>query len=134
MKLLSKTLRSREYLGQFGKITRVNTSVRGAPYTPLQPHLPNTGLYVFFARREDAIKALDHIDGCHWDSNVVRYALYSPLANPISSNCDVYARATYATTKYCTSFLKRQQCRTLNCLYLHRQGEGVEAIYKEELV
>lgn len=42
-------------------------------------------------------------------------------------------RVTYATTKYCTSFLKKQQCRTPGCIYLHRQGEDPDVVLKEEL-
>jgi len=42
-----------------------------------------------------------------------------------------YNRASYGTTKYCTNYLKGQQCQNPNCMYLHEPGEEADSYSKE---
>jgi hypothetical protein len=43
-------------------------------------------------------------------------------------------RATYGTTKYCSFFLKGQQCMNAGCQFLHEPGEEADSFTKDELI
>jgi hypothetical protein len=43
-------------------------------------------------------------------------------------------RATYGTTKYCSFFLKGQQCLNQGCQFLHEPGEEADSFTKDELI
>ncbi|KAI7907650.1 uncharacterized protein BX663DRAFT_491569 [Cokeromyces recurvatus] len=110
-------IRSPEYFGHFGKIAKVVINKRQiAPTshangaTSMQP---SAAVYVTYARKEDAAKAIHAVDG-------------SVMAGRI-------LRASYGTTKYCTYYLRNMACPNPNCLYLHEPGEDADTISKEEL-
>lgn len=109
------SLRTQEYFGQFGKIIRVMVNKRGHGHVPLLSQVPsnNTGVYITYARKEDATKAIEAIDGSVYDGKIIR--------------------ATYGTTKYCTYYLKGQQCQNPGCSFLHEPGEEADLFAKEEL-
>ncbi|CAD8195532.1 unnamed protein product [Paramecium octaurelia] len=49
---------------------------------------------------------------------------------------DRYVKASFGTTKYCTNFLKGQQCKIKDCVYLHqhpKDKESTQVIKKEEM-
>ncbi|CAD8191231.1 unnamed protein product [Paramecium octaurelia] len=48
---------------------------------------------------------------------------------------DRYVKASFGTTKYCTNFLKGQQCKIKDCVYLHQHPKDKETqvIKKEEM-
>ncbi|KAH6578299.1 hypothetical protein BASA60_003689 [Batrachochytrium salamandrivorans] len=82
-------LRSHDYFGQYGKITKVVVNRRSQPHTAsMSPASNNNGVYVTYARKDDATRAIDAVDGSLCEGRVVR--------------------ATYGTTKYCSYFLKNQ--------------------------
>ncbi|RKO93798.1 RING/Ubox like zinc-binding domain-containing protein, partial [Blyttiomyces helicus] len=105
-------LRSQDYFGQYGKISKVIVNRRTHTYTPVLTSLPNTGVYIVFAKKEDALRAIDAVDGTLCDFKTIR--------------------ATYGTTKYCPFFLKNQPCQNVGCLNLHEQGDDADAFAKEE--
>jgi len=72
----------------------------------------NQGVYVTYAKKEDATRAIAAIDGCVCDGKVVR--------------------ASYGTTKYCSNYLRNVPCANTGCMYLHEPGEDAENYLKEE--
>ncbi|KNC96943.1 CCR4-NOT core ubiquitin-protein ligase subunit MOT2 [Spizellomyces punctatus DAOM BR117] len=106
-------LRSQDYFGQYGKITRVVVNRRAHSHTPVLAQVPNTGVYITFTRKEEAARAIEAVDGSVYDGKIIR--------------------ATYGTTKYCASFLKNQPCQNPGCQFLHEPGEEADSFAKEEL-
>ncbi|CAK5279336.1 unnamed protein product [Mycena citricolor] len=76
---LIPTLRSNEYFGQYGKITKILLTKR----TPSGGGAPVIGLYITYHRREDAARAIAAVDG---------------TASPGGGR--EIMRASYGTTKY----------------------------------
>ncbi|TPX43171.1 hypothetical protein SeLEV6574_g05208 [Synchytrium endobioticum] len=109
-----ETLRQLEYFGQFGKISKVLIGKRGHGHTPALASLANNGVYIMYAKKEDAAKALMSVDMTVWDGRSLR--------------------ATYGTTKYCTYYLKNLPCSNINCQNMHEPAEEAEAWAKEEVV
>ncbi|KAF9349770.1 transcriptional repressor general negative regulator of transcription subunit 4 [Mortierella sp. AD094] len=109
------TLRQHEYFGQYGKISKVVINRRNAPMPAAgsSPGVPSVGVYITYARKEDAAKAIAAIDGSIWDGKILR--------------------ASYGTTKYCTYYLRGMNCQNPNCMYLHEPGEDADSYTKEDL-
>ena len=78
------------------------------------PQNPNTGVYITFAKREDAARAIDAVDGSVCEGRVIR--------------------ATFGTTKYCSYYLKSQPCQNVGCQFLHETGEEADTFGKDELI
>ena len=110
---LMPTLRSHEYFGQYGKISKIvivkRTPSGGAPVV---------GLYITYHRREDAARCIAAVDG-------------SPA--PGSANRTDVMRASYGTTKYCMAFLRGVTCGDHNCMNLHEWGDEKDCFTKEDL-
>ena len=105
-------LRSSEYFGQYGKITKILVVKR----TPSGARTPVIGLYITYYRREDAARAITSVDG---------------VASP-SGGGDVM-RASYGTTKYCIAFLRNVTCTNNGCMDLHDWGDEKDCFTKEDL-
>ncbi|KIM28829.1 hypothetical protein M408DRAFT_329269 [Serendipita vermifera MAFF 305830] len=105
-------LRSSDYFGRYGKISRVQLQKR----TPPGAETPVVGLYITYVRREDAERALQAIDG-----------------SPSPSGGGEVMRASPGTAKYCTSFLRNVSCTNNNCLDAHEWGEPDDCFTREEL-
>ncbi|KAF8201634.1 hypothetical protein BJ912DRAFT_945984 [Pholiota molesta] len=108
---LIPTLRSNEYFGQYGKITKIllvkRTSSGGGPVV---------GLYITYHRREDAARAIAAVDG-----------------TPSPGGGRDPMRASYGTTKYCMAFLRGVQCSDHSCMNLHEWGDEKDCFTKEDL-
>lgn len=72
------------------------------------------GVYVTYVRKEDAARAIIAIDGSK-----------GPDGRTI--------RASYGTTKYCTTYLRNLPCTNPICTYLHEPGEEADSFTKEDL-
>ncbi|RKO96867.1 hypothetical protein CXG81DRAFT_14827, partial [Caulochytrium protostelioides] len=107
-----EVLRSNDFFGQYGKIIKIVVNRRNHAHTPVLPNVANTGVYITYARKEDAQRAIDAVDSVVFDGKVVR--------------------ATFGTTKYCSSFLKGQACQLPACQYLHELAEEADQFAKEE--
>ncbi|KAJ5923360.1 hypothetical protein N7454_008605 [Penicillium verhagenii] len=107
--LLLQTLRGPEYFGQYGDIEKIVVSKAKPGGNPHQ----GIGVYVTFARKSDAARCIQAVDG--------------------SSNGDRVLRAQYGTTKYCSSFLRNEQCNNRNCTFLHETGEDSESYSRSDL-
>ncbi|KAJ6028431.1 hypothetical protein N7540_004007 [Penicillium herquei] len=106
---LLQTLRGREYFGQYGDIEKIVVSKAKPGGNPHQ----GIGVYVTFSRKLDAATCIGAVDG--------------------SSNGDRVLRAQYGTTKYCSSFLRNEQCNNRNCTFLHETGEDSESYSRSDL-
>ena len=95
---LLQTLRGPEYFGQYGDIDKIVVS-KAKPGAPSS----GVGVYVTYARKEDAAMCISTIDG--------------------SVNGDRVLRAQFGTTKYCSAFLRGATCTNKNCSFLHETGE-----------
>ncbi|RMZ83182.1 hypothetical protein DV738_g1361, partial [Chaetothyriales sp. CBS 135597] len=95
---LLQTLRGPEYFGQYGDVEKIVVS-KAKPGAPNQ----GVGVYVTYARKEDAALCIQTIDG--------------------TQNGDRTLRAQLGTTKYCSAFLRHEPCTNKNCSFLHETGE-----------
>lgn len=95
---LLQTLRGPEYFGQYGEIEKIVVS-------KTKPGAANQGIgvYVTYARKEDAALCINTVDG--------------------SLNGDRVLRAQFGTTKYCSAYLRGETCTNKNCSFLHETGE-----------
>ncbi|KAI6009388.1 hypothetical protein F5J12DRAFT_905003 [Pisolithus orientalis] len=108
---LIPTLRSNEYFGQYGKISKIilvkRTSSGGSPVL---------GLYITYHRREDAARCIATVDGA-----------------PSPGGGREVMRASYGTTKYCMAFLRSLTCSDSTCMSLHEWGDEKDCFTKEDL-
>ncbi|EAU88320.2 Mot2p [Coprinopsis cinerea okayama7 len=109
---LIPTLRSNEYFGQYGKISKILITKR----TPPGGNGPVVGLYITYHRREDAARAIAAVDGA-----------------PSPGGGREIMRASYGTTKYCMAFLRNVTCNDHNCMNLHEWGDEKDCFTKEDL-
>ncbi|KAJ2802465.1 transcriptional repressor general negative regulator of transcription subunit 4 [Coemansia guatemalensis] len=103
-------LRSHDYFGQFGRINKIviNRRQNGS-----SAHHPTVGVYVTYAVKDDATRAINAVDGSMLESRVLR--------------------ATFGTTKYCSYYLRNIPCQNPGCMYLHEPGEEADSFTKEDL-
>ncbi|MBE7180748.1 MAG: hypothetical protein INR71_05995, partial [Terriglobus roseus] len=106
---LLETLRGDQYFGQYGKIVKIVVSKAKQAANP--PH--SVGVYVTFERKEDAQTCIQAVDG--------------------SQNGDRTLRAQYGTTKYCSAYLRGDNCGNRNCMFLHEAAEDNESFTRHDL-
>ncbi|KAF1967127.1 hypothetical protein BU23DRAFT_516932 [Bimuria novae-zelandiae CBS 107.79] len=106
---LLDTLRGPDYFGQYGKIIKIVVSKAREN----AQHQQSVGVYVTFARKEDAAACIAAVDG--------------------SQNGDRTLRAQYGTTKYCSAYLRGEQCNNRNCMFLHEPGEDNDSFTRQDL-
>ncbi|KAF2798462.1 hypothetical protein K505DRAFT_233199 [Melanomma pulvis-pyrius CBS 109.77] len=106
---LLDTLRGPDYFGQYGKIIKIVVSKAKEN----AQHMQSVGVYVTFARKEDAAACITAVDG--------------------SQNGERTLRAQYGTTKYCSAYLRGEQCNNRNCMFLHEPGEENDSFTRQDL-
>ena len=106
-------LKDTEFFGQFGKIIKIVVNKKNFLASATTSNPPSASAYVTFARKDDAARAIELVDGSVFDDRVIR--------------------ATYGTTKYCSYFLRGLTCQNPGCMYLHEPGEEVSSFTKEQL-
>ncbi|PTU24048.1 hypothetical protein P175DRAFT_0469652 [Aspergillus ochraceoroseus IBT 24754] len=106
---LLQTLRGKDYFGQYGDIEKIVVSKAKPGGNPNQ----GIGVYVTYAKKVDAATCINAVDG--------------------SVNGDRILRAQYGTTKYCSSFLRNEQCHNRNCTFLHETGEDSDSYSRQDL-
>ncbi|KAL2861721.1 hypothetical protein BJX68DRAFT_10518 [Aspergillus pseudodeflectus] len=106
---LLQLLRTPTYFGQYGEIEKIVVSKAKPGGNPNQ----GIGVYVTYARKSDAATCISAVDG--------------------SSNGDRILRAQYGTTKYCSSFLRNEQCHNRNCTFLHETGDDSDSYSRQDL-
>jgi CCR4-NOT transcription complex subunit 4 len=106
---LLKTLRKHEFFGQYGNIQKISISNRKAPDG--QPQ--SLGIYVTFEKKEDAARCIAAVNGSH--------------------NGDRVLRAQLGTTKYCSAWLRNEQCSNRQCMFLHELGDEEDSYTRQDL-
>lgn len=106
-------LRSNDYFGQYGKISKILLHKR----TPPGSSDPIVGIYINYQRREDAARAIEKIDGS---------------ASP-SGDGEVM-HASFGTAKYCINFLRSASCTNNGCLDAHEWGDDRDCFTRQDLV
>lgn len=66
-------LRQWEYFGQYGRIIKIVVNRRNMANFPVARVEPSVGVYVTFARKEDAAQCIQAIDGTVLEGRVLRY-------------------------------------------------------------
>ena len=67
-------MRQHDYFGQYGKITKVVINRRTNTNGPT-PVISN-GVYITFAKKDDAAKAIEAVDGSVCDGRIIRYTYF----------------------------------------------------------
>ncbi|KAL8933335.1 MAG: hypothetical protein Q9211_005837 [Gyalolechia sp. 1 TL-2023] len=106
---LLKTLRGDQYFGQYGQIVKIVVSKAKENASGNS----SIGVYVTFARKQDAASCIAAVDG--------------------SQNGDRTLRAQYGTTKYCSAYLRNETCNNRQCMFLHEQGEDHDSFSRQDL-
>ena len=105
---LLQILRSDQYFGRYGEIIKI--AVSKAKDTA---HPNSVGVYVTYKRKEDAAQCIAAVDG--------------------SKNGDRTLRAQYGTTKYCSAYLRGENCPNRSCMFLHEPGDSSESYSRAAL-
>ena len=105
---LLKTLRKHEYFGQYGNIQKISISNRKAP-----DGSPSLGIYITFEKKEEANTCIQAVNG--------------------STNDDRVLKAQLGTTKYCSAWLRHEQCTNRQCMFLHELGDEEDSYTRQDL-
>ncbi|KAF4863760.1 General negative regulator of transcription subunit 4 [Colletotrichum siamense] len=106
---LLKTLRKPEFFGQYGNIQKISISNRKSQDGQNQ----SLGIYVTFEKKEDAQRCIQAVNG--------------------SQNGDRVLRAQLGTTKYCSAWLRHEQCTNRQCMFLHELGDEEDSYTRQDL-
>ncbi|RYP12212.1 hypothetical protein DL767_011417 [Monosporascus sp. MG133] len=106
---LLKTLRKPEFFGQYGNIQKISISNRKSSDGQAQ----SLGIYVTFEKKEDAARCIQAVNG--------------------SQNGDRILRAQLGTTKYCSAWLRHEQCVNRQCMFLHELGDEEDSYTRQDL-
>ena len=105
-----ETLNRYEYFGQYGPIKKivVNQTVHTNNYQK-----PTVSAYITFVNVEDAWECLYALESFSIDGHQIK--------------------ASFGTSKYCSSFLCGQKCTKTDCMYLHYIGAPEDSFSTEEI-
>ena len=106
------TLRGDKYFGQYGKILKIVVS-KGRNGEVSANGQNSMGIYVTFAKKEDAARCIAAVNG--------------------STNGDRVLRAQLGTTKYCSAYLRGETCTNKACMFLHEPGENEDSYSRQDL-
>lgn len=106
---LLRTLRQPEFFGQYGNIQKISISNRKNQEGQNQ----SLGIYVTFEKKEDAQRCIQAVNG--------------------SKNGDRVLKAQLGTTKYCSAWLRHEQCTNRNCMFLHELGDEEDSYTRQDL-
>ncbi|KAK4101571.1 hypothetical protein N658DRAFT_425008 [Parathielavia hyrcaniae] len=106
---LLKTLRKPEFFGQYGNILKISISSRKG--TDGLNH--SLGVYVTFEKDDEAARCIQAVNGSH--------------------NGDRVLRAQLGTTKYCSAWLRHEQCTNRQCMFLHELGDEEDSYSRQDL-
>ncbi|BFF95018.1 transcription factor SPT20 homolog [Drosophila madeirensis] len=107
-------LKKHEYFGKYGKIHKVvinpSTTYAGVQVTS---NGPSASAYVTYVHNADALRAIQSVNNIMIDGRLIKTSL--------------------GTTKYCSHFMKNQQCPKGDCMYLHELGDPEASFTKEQM-
>ena len=103
-------LTSYEYFGQYGKIVKLVIN-KNKIYNSNGPNGPSFTCFVTYETEEESSLAILSLDSIIIDNHEIK--------------------ANYGTTKYCLNFLKKWECNTKECIYLHKFADEKDIVSKE---
>ncbi|XP_005185632.2 putative uncharacterized protein DDB_G0271606 [Musca domestica] len=106
----AEILKKHEYFGKYGKIHKVVINP-STTYAGVQG--PSASAYVTYVHNPDALRAIQSVNNITIDGRLIKTSL--------------------GTTKYCSHFMKNQQCPKSDCMYLHELGDPEASFTKEEM-
>lgn len=106
---LLRTLRKPEFFGQYGTIQKISISNRKSSDGQNQ----SLGVYVTFEKDEEAARCIGAVNN--------------------SPNGDRILRAQLGTTKYCSAWLRHEQCTNRQCMFLHELGDEEDSYTRQDL-
>lgn len=106
---LLKTLRQPQFFGQYGNIQKISISNRKNSDGQNQ----SLGIYVTYETPEEARRCIEAVNG--------------------SQNGDRVLKAQLGTTKYCSAWLRHEQCTNRNCMFLHELGDEEDSYTRQDL-
>ncbi|KAK0703265.1 hypothetical protein B0T26DRAFT_657715 [Lasiosphaeria miniovina] len=106
---LLRTLRKAEFFGQYGNIQKISIRNRKGSDGLNQ----SLDIYVTFEKKEDASRCIQAVNG--------------------SQNGDRVLRAQLGTTKYCSVWLRHEQCTNRQCMFLHELGDEEDSYTRLDL-
>ncbi|KAJ8129297.1 hypothetical protein O1611_g4334 [Lasiodiplodia mahajangana] len=98
-----------EFFGQYGNIQKISISNRKSSDGQQQ----SLGVYVTFEKKDDAAKCIAAVNG--------------------SQNGDRTLKAQLGTTKYCSAWLRHEQCGNRQCMFLHELGDEEDSYSRQDL-
>ncbi|OHS94391.1 hypothetical protein TRFO_39421 [Tritrichomonas foetus] len=101
-----------EYFGQYGQIKKIvvnNTTYHASSYQ----QKPTVSAYITFQNIEDAWECIYALENFSINGHLLK--------------------ASFGTSKYCSSFLSGQKCTKPDCMYLHYMGEPKDSFNTEEI-
>ncbi|XP_020705804.1 uncharacterized protein LOC110116538 isoform X1 [Dendrobium catenatum] len=107
-----KTLRKKEYLGQYGKIVKIffaQTDTSRQYYSS-----DSCIVYVTFSTEEEALSCIQVVNGYILDGRLLK--------------------ASFGTTRYCYSWLNNIPCKNSDCLYVHDVVPREDICSREEVI
>lgn len=105
------TLLKYEFFGQYGPIKKVVVNSTHVHSSPNQT--PSVSAYITFRNNEDALECIYSLENFSLDGNQLK--------------------ASFGTTKYCSSFLRGVKCTNPDCMYLHHSGDQGDSFSKDEI-
>jgi len=105
-------LKKTDYFGKFGRIQKVVIN-HSTQYAGSQVQGPSSSAYVTYFKSEDALRAIQAVNNIYIDGRTLK--------------------ASLGTTKYCSHFMKNQNCPKNDCMYLHELGDEAASFTKEEM-
>lgn len=109
-------LKSPDYFGQYGRILKLSLTKR-PPSSHSISDSPIVGIYILYQRSEDALRAINCVDG----------------VNLVEPSRGFILRASYGTSKYCTNYLRNIFCSDPSCSLLHEPADENDTFTKEDL-
>jgi CCR4-NOT transcription complex subunit 4 len=101
----------REYLGQYGKITKVLVN-SDKVYNPTNSNQgPSYSAYINYSQEQEAALAILSIDSSIYNGKQIK--------------------AAFGTTKYCAFYIKKIPCPNKECVYIHSVQDKSNIISKE---
>jgi hypothetical protein len=104
-------LKGFDYLGKYGKV--VNVIINRNPNFKTHDKKRSCATYVTYSNNDEAKAAIMDLDETVYEGRRLR--------------------ASFGTTKYCSSFLKGVRCQNRCCFYLHHKGREEDSFTLEQL-
>jgi len=106
------TLEKLEYMGQYGKITKLSIN-KSKVYSPNSYNGPSYSAYIMYSSKKEASLAVLALENVQVAGHLIK--------------------SSFGTTKYCNIFLQNGTCKNKECLYLHKISDDDITINKDEI-